>query len=389
MPPRARANVLRGPGRPKKAVAPEPSPITMKSPPAKRGRPPKAVAVNLAAVIPKKRGWPSKAQDEEAAFLSEDVSPPKKRVGRPRKEDAPVDDAPALKKRGRPAKSTAPILSRVVGSPRVTKRSSLPPRSTPKAAATTPALRTDSRIPSRLRARHPPAPQVALEETAHQPAKRGRPRRSALGVTSPKPAAATRKASKTAVEKQAKPTKAAAPRKRRGYTVLEVPDKFAAQMKRFLQDLLDGNTLDPAPVEEVETEEGADIATEEDVLVTSAGANQEESLSGPDLEREKDDISDDQVSELGEETTQTEIAQAMAQDEDSEDEVPDETLVSVQEVEIEQDANGERVSFHQEVEELVVRNGGSNDPRSVFENEADDGLVVRKPLTSSAASIFG
>ena len=46
MPPKARADVLRGPGRPKKAVAPKPAPLA--TTPTKRGRPAKAEAVEVA-----------------------------------------------------------------------------------------------------------------------------------------------------------------------------------------------------------------------------------------------------------------------------------------------------------------------------------------------------
>ncbi|KAJ4377253.1 hypothetical protein N0V83_000076 [Neocucurbitaria cava] len=337
---KATETVSRGRGRPKRAAAPEPAPVTIQSPPVKRGRPTKD-AVEVVIEAPRKRGRPAKVADEEPALMSEEAPAPRRRgrpskaaddelaveapgpkksAGRSRKEDAPVKDAhldaaaPTLKKRGRPAKSTSsPTLNGVMGSPRVTKRASTRIKSAPTATATAAASalavrRIDPRMRSRLRTRlPPPVPQVAQEEPVRKPTKRGRPRKDVAKVPAPKSTTAglkaLNKASKAGIEKQAKVTKTVAPRKRRGYTTIEVPDKFAAQMKEFLQNLLDGDSSDSAPVEAGEAEEQEDeIVVEEDVIVGNATGGDEyhddglpNGLPNGEVEQEKDETSDIEI----------------------------------------------------------------------------------------------
>lgn len=127
MPPKARSNALRGPGRPKRAAAPQPAPVA--TTPAKRGRAAKADAVEVAEEPPKKRGRPAKAKvDEPAPTISDapkrgrranaapepavEAPEPKKRGRRPQKEDVAAKEAPVTpKRRGRPARVLALILT--------------------------------------------------------------------------------------------------------------------------------------------------------------------------------------------------------------------------------------------------------------------------------------
>ncbi|KAF1847724.1 uncharacterized protein K460DRAFT_363765 [Cucurbitaria berberidis CBS 394.84] len=402
-----------GRGRPKKIALPETAPVVANSTPSKRGRPAKADViediaepakkrgrpakadvVEATAEPAKKRGRPAKAQPEEQApaieetprrgrhsFIAPQPEPvaealtptPKKRAGRPRKEESAVEDAPAQKKRGRPAKSAALNL---VGSPRVDKRSS--PRS-----KTAPAAGTD-----RLRTRLPPTREIAKKEPAPSTAKRGRPRKVAVDAPAPKKAAAGRKASKAAI---VKPVKLAAPRKRRGYTTIEVPDKFAAQIQELLQQLLDGSTSGPAPVEEEEeeTEEDADIGTEENVPVTS-------DIVGEEDQEEEGSFISEQIEASGDEAE----IQEDFQDDEFEDGVQEQTLGPDEEVEIElsmqkvigieQGADDTEVSYRQEIDEqLLVRTEGSDDPQSVYEDGDDDDRVVSEPSKLAISSVFG
>ncbi|KAF9691370.1 hypothetical protein EKO04_010686 [Ascochyta lentis] len=303
MPLKAQVSAARR-GRPSKVAAPEPAvPIAVMVPPKKRGRPPKtdtveAVTVeppkrrgrqpnpkndepiaqidsaigrgrrSLAAaeesiaeanILPKKRpGRPSKVPS--TAATAEDV-PPKKRVGRPRKEDV-ASEAPATPKRGR---RPALGLDRVAGSPRVTKRTS--PRSkpvarAPKAAA---APRMNPKMRSRLRQRTAPIEKVKKAAPDSFKKARGRPKKVQVEApavkktvgrkaSAPIPAAAAKKVT-------ARP-KTAAPRKRRGYTALEVPDKFAAQVKQLIVDLQAEDAANAAAAAGEADDEGEEVEVE-------------------------------------------------------------------------------------------------------------------------------
>jgi hypothetical protein len=246
-----------GPGRPKKAevlgaapvvatdlVEPEPEPKqrgrpktksrpaaaaaeTIATLPKKRaaGRPPKAatdstlnVELEPTPATPKKRGRPSKAATETIAIL------PKSRPGRPRKETT----------------TTASLLNRIAGSPRVSKRAPAK-RASPQVSRRESVARINPRVGSKLRTRTAPV-KKELESAKKAPKTkkatkatkataglgRGRPRKDASAPVSAK------NIPKTARQAISKPV---APRKRRGYTTFEVPDKFAAQMQKYLLDL--------------------------------------------------------------------------------------------------------------------------------------------------------
>jgi hypothetical protein len=323
MAPKTQTNVLRGRGRPKKPAAPLPAPVAIA--PAKRGRVAKVDAVATPAETPRKRGRPSKAQVEELVAVSEPsrrdrrslvvpkppveeaLTPkkrvgrppraevakvpaptPKNRVGRPSKVDAPaLEEVPATpKRRGRPAKNAATLdLSRVVGSSRVTKSCR---HSAPKSNTTAAAPRLNPRLRSKLRTRLPPA-QKAKEEIAPQPVKRrGRP---------PKAAATPAPPPKKAPGSKATVSKPSAPRKKRGYTVLEIPDNFVAQVQQYLQEIQDADSL-PTPIEDgVEdmVEDEAEKTVEdgaEDIAETEAGAEEEEE---DDIEAGADEVEEDRV----------------------------------------------------------------------------------------------
>ncbi|KAF1918671.1 hypothetical protein BDU57DRAFT_545495 [Ampelomyces quisqualis] len=320
MPPKAQPAILRGRGRPKKAAAPAPAPVA--NAPAKRGRVANAMDEQEPLETPKKRGHPAKTHVKESAVVADDpkrgrrsfvappppfddapapkkrmgrppktkteapVDGPKKRAGRPSKAEAGAEELPAPpKRRGRPARDVATHdLGRAAGSPRVSKTRTKPAPRASKASVVAP--RIDPRVRSKLRTRLPPAQKIK-EPVAPTPTKRrGKPAKSATAKASaPSKKVSGRTATKAAV------TKLAAPRKKRGYTALEIPDKFAAQVQQYLQDLLDADSV-PAPADndaeqvakdetEVQAEAGAeddlDIAAEEGIVPTSiAGSDEEE-----------------------------------------------------------------------------------------------------------------
>ncbi|KAI8933385.1 hypothetical protein NX059_010000 [Plenodomus lindquistii] len=353
--PKAPTKALAGRGRPKRTAASEPAPVANTTP-AKRGRPAKAGAVEAAVEPPKKRGKPSKAAEAEVAVQvttapakrgrrslvapdpepeQEPVQEPKKGRGRPkkdagadaeaivpeaaapkkttsrgpsRKEDALVE-TPATPKRGRPAKAAALDLNAVAGSPRIGKRTS--PRTSKtkpsKAAAVTPRL--DPRVRSKLRSRVPSTKKVTQEAPVAQPSKRGRPKKTApKPAPTPKKTVAAnkttgRKPSKVVAEKPTKasvanPAKISAPRKRRGYTTLEIPDKFAKAVEEFYENLLAADAVEPidTPLEDGEASNAENEAAEnkdEEVPLTSATAGAEEDVNGAaasesDIEAEVD-----------------------------------------------------------------------------------------------------
>ncbi|KAF2685274.1 hypothetical protein K458DRAFT_388166 [Lentithecium fluviatile CBS 122367] len=258
MAPRATSTTTHGRRRPKRdAAPPAPAPVAVAvtEAPKRRGRAAKAASQVEAEPQRKKRGRAAKAPAEEAPDEVETApEQPKKRIGRgrPRAEPA-VDDAPAptkrggrprnetpatpVKRRGRPPKNVVD-LDRVAGSPRVTKRTRKAP------AAPAPAPRIDPRVRSRLRTRAAPAKKKAPVVEAPKPKKRmGRPPKKEV------PATPTKKT----VEKKTKDARvikpAAKPRKRRGITILEVPDKYVEQLKEYLQSLMDDDSAAAAAAE--------------------------------------------------------------------------------------------------------------------------------------------
>lgn len=256
-------------GRPSKAKAEEPAAVAE---PTKRGRRSLAETPVTETSAPKKRaGRPVREKVAEEA-----TSAPEKRAGRSNKADAAVEDAPALpKRRGQPAKNAPTVdLNRVAGSPRITKTRSKPAARGSKIAAA--AQRLNPVMRSKLRTQQPPKPKV---EPAPQPAKRrGRPAKAAVALPPSPKKASGRKAKNAAI------TKPTAPRKKRGITNIEVPDKFAAQVQQYLQNLLDADSLptrDADDAEEVDVEagdEGQDadmVQEEENIMVTSATADED------------------------------------------------------------------------------------------------------------------
>lgn len=279
-------------------------------PPKKRGRPAKAQADEPIAQINQaiKRGRRSVAAAEEA--VAEAPVPTKKRVGRPAKVAAKVDVAPK-KPRGRPPKgvavSEAPAtpkrrgrpaldLNRVAGSPRVAKRTSprakTAPRAAPKVAA---APRVNPKSRARLQTRT--APVVKAKKAVVEPVKkpRGRPKKVEVKATAAprKTAGRGRKASAlapvtTAKKVTARP-KTATPRKRRGYTTLEVADKFAAQIKQYIVDLQAEETANAAAAAGEADDEGEDVEIEvelgpEDLIGPSDNLQAEMEVDGATAE---------------------------------------------------------------------------------------------------------
>ncbi|KAI4704168.1 hypothetical protein J4E81_001232 [Alternaria sp. BMP 2799] len=431
MPPKARTP------RGKAAAAVEEAPVAL---PMKRGRAAKADvadAVDVVAEPPKKRGRPAKAQAEEPVEAAPEpkkrgrqakVAPEpvveeaavvavKKGRGRPKKdavtvqeEDAPVksrgrpkkeavaEQAPATPKRGRPARA-AVDLHRVASSPRVGKRSS--PRNTNKVKSVKPeplARRLDPRMRSKLRTRLPakksePAPQPAPKPTS----RRGRPPKTAAAVAPPP-------------KQVTKPTKPLAPRKMRGHTVRQIPDRYIAQIDQYLNDLIEA---DESPAAE-EQEDGVVVEVEDaqDALVSSEQDRdqyQEDSDGGIDMNGQQDLVEDEEdmqavaalqqqerdeyAEDSPEEANDDEFPEELHEndepqypDEGENDEniepVHDDVEMSMHDVEMEADADGNTLLTTIDTD-IVVRDDVEDDV------EEEDGLLnPTPPRPSAAAAIF-
>jgi hypothetical protein len=444
MPPKAPTEVLRGRGRPKRQAAPEPTPVA--NAPAKRGRAVKADIVQVTTETPKKRGRPAKVAVEEAiavaeaaveaprrgrrsliapiAAIQEPEAPTPKRMGRPPKNRVTEALAPTPKKRGRPARANAAIaveetlatpkrrgrpaknavavdLSRVAGSPRVTKSLTRP---AVKAAAPAAAPRMNPRMRSKLRTRLPPPQKVETAAVAQPTKPRGRPAKAATKAQPPAPKkSAGRKATNAAV---AKPV---APRKKRGYTALEVPDKFAAQVQQYLQELQDAESL-PTPVEgeaeevaeqeeeenndeedaeaEAGAEEDVEVIVEEDILATSpAGSVDQDNMLA--LANGEEDFSVHAESDLN---AQEHVVQDGIADEQTEVE----PVLPVPEVEVEKSVK-EIVQVQLDADnvgaleqELDLNSEEYNNEASSFIGAENTGAFLDEPVpTPSAGLIFG
>ncbi|CAE7186353.1 hypothetical protein P3342_008532 [Pyrenophora teres f. teres] len=445
MAPKAR-NALRGPGR--KASAAEATPKRGRpaaksdtvdaaiETPKKRGRPPKVRAEEPEAAIedapqPKKRGRPSlhasgpeaeqdapkkgngKTKKETEAAEAEEEAPVPKKRGRPRKEAA-TQDAPITPKRGRPAKAAALDLNRVVDS-RVGKRSS--PRSKPTKAATAPS-RQDPRMRSKLRTRLPPAKKIIEDQPAPQPARRGRPPKGAAKAAAPKKAAGS-KALDAGIKK---PTRPLAPRKMRGHTVRQIPDKYVAQVDQFLHGLMEADLSDESPGEDEgdgdgenqeEAQDDIDVLPEADMEPTSGAADDEGHEGGlVSSEQDREEYADvEDMEELGEGAgNDTDSQQENAQDEyEEEDEVAvaqsdqleeqdqelsdavDENMSSEGDGplrELQPDVSVQGISFIEQSSEddnVAVEANGSEDAQSGEDKEN----VVHETSRPSAPLIFG
>jgi hypothetical protein len=454
MPRKAQTDALRGRGRLKRSAAPESTPI-VEDAPKKRGRAAKVeVEVATTAEVPRKRGRPSKAPIEEPLVVAEppsrgrrtpiapepvieEMEAPKKRMGRPRKEEvaeAPVpvekkrvgrpaktaiaaaEEAPITpRRRGRPSKNAALDLDRVVGSARVAKRTSPRSKSNTNATTAAPAPRLNPRMRSKLRNRLPPAQKVTSEQPVAQPAKRrGRPAKAVSAALPPKKGRG-RKPTKEAVLKPTNTaiTKHSAPRKKRGITMLEVPDKFAAQLNQYLQDLQDAETL-PTPIEEedeeTQAEAGADEETQveddldpigeegvEDPTVTNGTANDEDmGLSTSD--QEEQDRDDDADMDAEPEVPDTDMDEEIVEQVIIREEIQEVPLdgasgvaveMSVQEVVQVEQINDGLDSYTQEDDEDL--DAQANTQMSIFDEELDgnDAMLRDGRARPLSGTIFG
>ena len=400
-------------GRPAKADVVDAVDVVAE-PPKKRGRPAKAQAEEPveAAPEPKKRGRQAKVAPEPVVEDEAAVVAVKKGRGRPKKdavtvqEDAPVKSRGRPKKeavvepatppkRGRPARA-AVDLHRVAGSPRIGKRSS-PRNNKVKSVKPEPlARRLDPRMRSKLRTRLPakkgePAPQPAPKPTS----RRGRPPKVAAAVIAPK--------------QVTKPSKPLAPRKMRGHTVRQIPDRYIAQIDQYLHDLIEA---DESPAAE---EQEDDIVAEDaqDALVSSEQDRdqyQEDSDGGIDMngqqylvedeedmqavaalqqqEREEyaedspEEANDDELPEELHENDEPQYPEEGENDENIEP-VHEEVEMSMHDIEMEADADGNTLLTTIDTD-IVVR-----DDSPPLDVEEEDGLLnATPPRPSAAAAIF-
>ncbi|KAI4671257.1 uncharacterized protein J4E88_009291 [Alternaria novae-zelandiae] len=423
MPPKARTP------RGKAAAAVEEAPVAL---PMKRGRAAKAAVVDAVDVVaepPKKRGRPAKAQAEEPVEAAPEpvveeaaVVAVKKGRGRPKKdtvvqeEDAPVksrgrpkkeavaEQAPATPKRGRPARA-AVDLHRVAGSPRIGKRSS--PRNTNKVKSVKPeplARRLDPRMQSKLRTRLPPKKSEPAPQPAPKPtSRRGRPPKAAAAVAFIAPKQVT------------KPSKLLAPRKMRGHTVRQIPDRYVAQIDQYLHDLIEADESSAAE----EQEDGVVVEVEDaqDALVSSEQDRdqyQEDSDAGIDMNGQQDLVEDEEdmqavaALQQQERDEYAEDSPEEANDDEFPEELPendepqypeegenDENIepvhedveMSMHDVEMEADADGNTLLTTIDTD-IVVRD--DSPPLDVEDDvEEEDGLLnPTPPRPSAAAAIF-
>ncbi|KAH8641724.1 hypothetical protein IG631_04665 [Alternaria alternata] len=445
MPPKARI----APGR-KTAAAEEASVAS----PLKRNRASKADAVEAAVEPPKKRGRPAKAKAEESvvedapkpkkrgrqpniapasapepepepeplteapvvkkgkgrpkkeAVPAQEEAPVKNREGRPRKADVTANAPPATPKRGRPARTAALDLDRVAGPSRIGKRSS--PRTKAKAEPNV-ARRLDPRMRSKLRTRLPPA-NIAKSEPVTKPApkptaRRGRPPKDVAPVLKP-----------AAVAKPTKPVKSLAPRKMRGHTLRQIPDRYVAQVDQYLQDLIeaDESSVEEEQLEEIEEEQEEDdlvVEDGQDVLVSSEQDREQyqdySDDGGAGMDGQQDGVQDDEdnqavvaqqdeegAEELPEGLNNDELPEHTngihvvpeddAQSENAENAEPMPQIeMSVQEVvEMEQDG---AVNVHAEVDtEVVASENISEDGMDFFHGAEEDGLISGTPAPPAA-----
>ncbi|KAI4646781.1 hypothetical protein J4E93_005005 [Alternaria ventricosa] len=360
-------------------------------PPKKRGRPAKAQAEEPveAAPEPKKRGRQAKVAPEPAVEEAAVVAVKKGR-GRPKKDAVVVQEDAPVKSRGRPKKDAAAVdLHRVAGSPRIGKRSS-PRNNKVKTVKPEPlARRLDPRMRSKLRTRLPaktePVPQPAPKPTS----RRGRP---------PKVAAA---AAVIAPKQVTKPSKPLAPRKMRGHTVRQIPDRYVAQIDQYLHDLMEA---DESPVAE-EQEDGVVVEVEDaqDALVSSEQDRdqyQEDSDGGIDMNGQQDveDEEDmqavaalqqqerEEYDEFPEELPENDDPQYPEEGENDENIEPvheEEIEMSMHDVEMEADADGNTLLTTIDTD-IVVR-----DDSPPLDVEEEDGLLnATPPRSSAAAAIF-
>ncbi|CAI6306549.1 unnamed protein product [Periconia digitata] len=261
-------NVRRG-GRARKLnemAAPPPAELPKRGVRA-RQQPAAPAESELVVTEPKRRGRAAKTAQEVPAA---DPALPKRRGRAPKAAEVPTVPSSPPKRKGRPAKAATLDLNRVAGSPRVSKRNAVTKKAT---APTPPAPRMNPLVRSKLRTRVAPSPKTQPQEVL-QPKKRvGRPPKNAVATPTKKPAdrmtkggrvtkstntaktaASKPKATKTTktVASKAAPRTAAPvkPRKRRGITIMEVPDKHAKYLQDVLKGLLEQDKADARAAEE-------------------------------------------------------------------------------------------------------------------------------------------
>jgi hypothetical protein len=446
MPPKAQTDALRGRGRPKRSAAPDPTPI-VEDAPKKRGRAAKVeVEVAAAAQVPKKRGRPSKAPVEEPLVVAEppsrgrrtpiapepvteEMEAPKKRMGRPRKEEvaeAPVpvekkrvgrpaktaiaaaEEAPITpRRRGRPSKNAALDLDRVVGSARVTKRTSPRSKSNTKATTAAPQPRLNPRVRSKLRNRLPPAQKAISEQPVARPVKRrGRPAKATSTALTPNKGRGRKPTQKSVLEPtNTAITKPSAPRKKRGITMLEVPDKFAAQLNQYLQDLHDAETL-PTPVEEEDEEAQAEAGADEETQVEDdldpigeeSMEDNDEDMGLSTSDQEEQDRDDDADMDAEPEVPDTDMDEEIVEQVIIREEIQEVPLdgasgvaveMSVQEVvQVEQINDGLDTYMQEDDEDLGAQ---ANTQVSIFDEEIDgnDAILRDGGARPLSGTIFG
>jgi hypothetical protein len=300
-------------GRPSKAAAKEAAEDAPQPTPKSRpGRPAKTAAVEKIATPPKKKlvGRPPKATttsslNRVAGSPRVSKRAPTKRVSTAttsaanlRTRTAPVKKDPvpveAPKKRGRPAATKKDTTSAEApkrrGRPATTKKDTTSTEA-PKKRGRPAAAKKDTTSTEAPKKRVRPAAtkdttsveapkkggRKTAAKSANKPAAgsgRGRPRKDASAP------AAAKKASKTARAAISKPV---APRKRRGYTTLEVPDKFAAQLQNLLLTLQNDEvnqdegqpTIEEAEEESAE-EEQEHVFQDQDVIVDESPIDKDE-----------------------------------------------------------------------------------------------------------------
>lgn len=250
--------------------------------------------------------------------VAEEAAAPKKRVGRPRNEDAAPGIPATPKRRGRPALD----LNRVVGSQRVAKRTSTRSkaavRAPPKPAA---VPRINPKMRSRLRTRTAPVEKKVTVEPAKK--RRGRPRNTEIEevLASNKVVSRGRKASApvsvaTAKKATARP-KTAVPRKRRGYTSFEVADKFAAQVKQYILDLQAEDAANAAAAAGEADDEGEHIDIEVELGIEDVIGPSDNLKAGVELDDVAAELAEDEDDE-GEQmlTDSAEVAEAATHDQE-------------------------------------------------------------------------
>ncbi|KAI4672678.1 uncharacterized protein J4E78_001179 [Alternaria triticimaculans] len=381
-------------GRPAKAQAEKP--VEAAPEPKKRGRQAKAApeptveeeAAAVVVAVKKVRGRPKK----DAVTVQEEEDAPAKSRGRPKKE-AVAEQAPATPKRGRPARA-AVDLHRVAGSPRIGKRSS--PRNTNKVKSVKPeplARRLDPRMRSKLRTRLPakksePAPQPAPKPTS----RRGRPPKAAAAVAVIAPKQVT------------KPSKPLAPRKMRGHTVRQIPDRYVAQIDQYLHDLIEA---DESPTAE-EQEDGVVVEVEDvqDALVSSEQDRdqyQEDSDAGIDMNGQQDLVEDEEdmqavaalqqqerdeyAEDSPEEANDDEFPEELPENDENIEPAHEDVEMSMHDIEMEADADGNTLLTTIDTD-IVVRD--DSPPLDIEDDvEEEDGLLnPTPPRPSAAAAIF-